>query len=100
MKILALAVALSLGFLVPVAAADSTPVGPLPKGPVASVVTTRGALVAVALPRQSAAGGLVWRLARRVDPAVLGGVRVRIGDEVINGSIADRLDEAARRMAG
>jgi len=35
-----------------------------------------------------------------VDPAVLGGVRVRIGDEVINGAIADRLDEAARRMAG
>jgi len=35
-----------------------------------------------------------------VDPAVLGGVRVRVGDEVINGAIADRLDEAARRMAG
>jgi F-type H+-transporting ATPase subunit delta len=35
-----------------------------------------------------------------VDPEVLGGVRVKIGDEVINGSIADRLDEAARRMAG
>jgi F-type H+-transporting ATPase subunit delta len=35
-----------------------------------------------------------------VDPAVLGGVRVRVGDEVINGSIADRLDEAARRLAG
>lgn len=35
-----------------------------------------------------------------VDPAVLGGVRVRIGDEVINGTIADRLDEATRRMAG
>ncbi|MER0240658.1 F0F1 ATP synthase subunit delta [Streptomyces sp. HSW2009] len=35
-----------------------------------------------------------------VDPSVLGGVTVRIGDEVINGSIADRLDEAARRMAG
>ncbi|WP_335974745.1 MULTISPECIES: F0F1 ATP synthase subunit delta [Streptomycetaceae] len=35
-----------------------------------------------------------------VDPSVLGGVRVRVGDEVINGSIADRLDEAARRMAG
>ncbi|GHJ36063.1 F0F1 ATP synthase subunit delta [Streptomyces sp. TS71-3] len=35
-----------------------------------------------------------------VDPAVLGGVSVRIGDEVINGTIADRLDEASRRMAG
>lgn len=35
-----------------------------------------------------------------VDPAVLGGVRVRVGDEVINGAVADRLDEAARRMAG
>ncbi|MFI6769686.1 F0F1 ATP synthase subunit delta [Streptomyces sp. NPDC050355] len=35
-----------------------------------------------------------------VDPEVLGGVQVRIGDEVINGTIAERLDEAARRMAG
>jgi F-type H+-transporting ATPase subunit delta len=35
-----------------------------------------------------------------VDPEVLGGMRVRVGDEVINGSIADRLEEAARRMAG
>jgi len=35
-----------------------------------------------------------------VDPAVLGGLRVRVGDEVINGSVADRLEEAARRMAG
>ncbi|MEU8467155.1 F0F1 ATP synthase subunit delta [Streptomyces sp. NPDC029006] len=34
-----------------------------------------------------------------VDPEVVGGVRVQVGDEVINGSIADRLDEAARRMA-
>lgn len=35
-----------------------------------------------------------------VDPEILGGVQVRIGDEVINGSIADRLAEADRRMAG
>ncbi|MBH5337021.1 F0F1 ATP synthase subunit delta [Streptomyces pactum] len=35
-----------------------------------------------------------------VDPAVLGGVLVRIGDEVIDGTIADRLEEATRRMAG
>ncbi|MGK5530315.1 F0F1 ATP synthase subunit delta [Streptomyces sp. URMC 129] len=35
-----------------------------------------------------------------VDPAVLGGISVRIGDEVIHGTIADRLDEVNRRMAG
>jgi len=35
-----------------------------------------------------------------VDPEVLGGIQVRVGDEVINGTIADRLDEATRRMAG
>jgi F-type H+-transporting ATPase subunit delta len=35
-----------------------------------------------------------------VDPEVLGGISVRVGDEVINGTIADRLDEAARRLAG
>ncbi len=34
-----------------------------------------------------------------VDPEVLGGIRVQVGDEVINGSLADRLDEATRRMA-
>ncbi|MEE1927504.1 F0F1 ATP synthase subunit delta [Streptomyces sp. TRM 70351] len=35
-----------------------------------------------------------------VDPAVLGGITVRIGDEVIDGSVAARLDEVERRMAG
>lgn len=34
-----------------------------------------------------------------VDPAVLGGMTVRVGDEVINGSVADRLQEAERRMS-
>lgn len=35
-----------------------------------------------------------------VDPAVLGGIQVRVGDEVIDGTIADRIAEASRRMAG
>ncbi|WP_329138207.1 F0F1 ATP synthase subunit delta [Streptomyces sp. NBC_00670] len=35
-----------------------------------------------------------------VDPEVVGGIRVQVGDEVINGSIADRLEDATRRMAG
>ncbi|MFF4662971.1 F0F1 ATP synthase subunit delta [Streptomyces sp. NPDC001282] len=35
-----------------------------------------------------------------VDPEVLGGIEVRVGEEIINGTIADRLAEASRRMAG
>lgn len=35
-----------------------------------------------------------------VDPEVLGGIVVRIGDEVIDGTIADRLEQASRRMTG
>jgi F-type H+-transporting ATPase subunit delta len=35
-----------------------------------------------------------------VDPTVLGGIRVQVGDEVINGSLADRIEDAGRRMAG
>ncbi|CAL9447684.1 F0F1 ATP synthase subunit delta [Streptomyces sp. NPDC090994] len=35
-----------------------------------------------------------------VDPGVVGGIQVQVGDEIINGSIADRLAEAGRRLAG
>ena len=35
-----------------------------------------------------------------VDPSVLGGLIVRVGDEVIDGSIAHRLEAAGRRLAG
>ncbi len=35
-----------------------------------------------------------------VDPGVLGGISVRVGDEVIDGTVASRLGEAARRLAG
>ncbi|MFI1567616.1 F0F1 ATP synthase subunit delta [Streptomyces sp. NPDC020490] len=34
-----------------------------------------------------------------VDPEVIGGIRVQVGDEVINGSIADRIEDAGRRLA-
>lgn len=34
-----------------------------------------------------------------VDPQVIGGMRVHIGDEVIDGSLASRLDEARRLMS-
>lgn len=35
-----------------------------------------------------------------VDPGVGGGISVRVGDEIIDGSVTSRLDEAARRLAG
>jgi F-type H+-transporting ATPase subunit delta len=35
-----------------------------------------------------------------VDPDILGGLVVRVGDEVVDGSIAHRLEEAGRRLAG
>jgi F-type H+-transporting ATPase subunit delta len=35
-----------------------------------------------------------------VDPQVIGGVRVEIGDDVIDGTVAGRLDDARRRLAG
>ena len=35
-----------------------------------------------------------------VDPAIMGGIRIQIGDEVLDGSILGRLDEARRRLAG
>ena len=35
-----------------------------------------------------------------IDPDVLGGLIVQVGDEVIDGSIAHRLEAARRRLAG
>ena len=35
-----------------------------------------------------------------IDPSVLGGLVVQVGDEVIDGSIAHRLEAAGRRLAG
>jgi hypothetical protein len=52
-----------------VAFADSTPVGPLPAGPAASIDVQHGELVALALPQRSA--GRVWRVARPFDATVL-----------------------------
>jgi F-type H+-transporting ATPase subunit delta len=35
-----------------------------------------------------------------VDPEVIGGIRIRVGDEVVDGTVLRRLDEARRHMAG
>jgi hypothetical protein len=51
------------------ARADSTPIGPLPAGPVATIDVQHGELVALALPRRN--GGRVWRIARPYDTRVV-----------------------------
>jgi hypothetical protein len=49
--------------------ADSTPVGPLPKGPTSTIQTQKGQLVAFALPKR--ANGRVWRVARAFNSKVV-----------------------------
>jgi F-type H+-transporting ATPase subunit delta len=44
--------------------------------------------------------GRTMGLQVQVDPDVLGGLVIRVGDEVIDGSIAHRLEAAGRRLAG
>ena len=55
----------------PSALATGTPVGPLPEGPVSTINTKKGHLIAVALPNISPRSGLVWRLARPYKRTVL-----------------------------
>ena len=38
-------------------------------------------------------------MAEHVDPSVLGGVRVELGDDVIDGTVATKLSEAQRELA-
>ncbi len=40
------------------------------------------------------------RLNVDVDPSVLGGLRVQVGSELVDGTVTTRLDEARRRLAG
>jgi len=65
-----LVIALGLG-IATTARAASTPVGPLPPGPVSTITTGPDQLIAVAFPHASKKSGLSWRLARRYNSSVL-----------------------------
>jgi F-type H+-transporting ATPase subunit delta len=72
----------------------------------ASIATIRVATPLTEMERSRLAAALGQQYGRDiqlnviVDPDVVGGVRVDIGDEVIDGTIAAKLDEAQRRIAG
>jgi hypothetical protein len=61
-------VAAFVAALATTASADAPPVGRLTKGPVTTISTKVGSLVALALPSRPASTGLVWREARDVPP--------------------------------
>jgi hypothetical protein len=70
--------------IIAAAQAGSTPVGPLPAGPVSTTTTTPNQLVAVALPHAPRQSGLVWRLARRYNSHVVRQVsEVDVGANVL-----------------
>jgi len=76
---IAAAVSAALMLVLP-AEASAPPVGKLPKGPVTTVRTPEGTLVALALPHLK---GLSWRLARPVD----GKVVAQIGEGDVGASV-------------
>jgi hypothetical protein len=66
----------------PVALAESPPVGPLPFGPIASIDSQRGELVALAVLQRG--GGRTWRVARLFDATVLQQVsEANVGGSVV-----------------
>ncbi len=70
------------------------------------VATVRVARPLTDADRERLAGALARTYGRDVhlnvivDPEVLGGIRVEIGDDVIDGTVSSRLDDAGRRLAG
>jgi len=44
--------------------------------------------------------GRQFQINATVDPEVLGGIRVQVGAEVVDGTVLARLDDARRRLVG
>ena len=74
------------------------------RGRLVAVVTSAIALTEEQLSRLESVLGRIYsrpvELNTVIDPAVIGGVSVQVGDEIIDGTIASRLADARRRMVG
>jgi F-type H+-transporting ATPase subunit delta len=68
-----------------------------------ATVTTASAITPAQLTRLTAAlssnYGRGLRINHVIDPALVGGVRVQLGDEIIDGSVASRLNELRLQLA-
>jgi len=73
-------------------------------GGIVATVTAAAPLTAAQLEKLTATlqsqYGREPRLAVRIDPSVIGGLRVQVGDDVIDGTIASRLTELRLQLAG
>lgn len=74
------------------------------RGELSAVVRVAAPLEPDQLQRLSTALQAIYKqplqLSVQIDPSVIGGVSVQVGDEVIDGTIAHRIEQARRRLAG
>jgi F-type H+-transporting ATPase subunit delta len=73
-------------------------------GGIVATVTAAAPLTAAQLEKLASTLGAQYgrepRIAVRIDPSVIGGLRVQVGDDVIDGTISSRLTELRLQLAG